>query len=141
MPRHTHPRPGRKHPRAHTRYHRDRYISKRWRLAKRIYGDDFMLTYHWDPRPVGERADLLMRSLAHALGAPVFLHPEVVRRLPSAEAPPALWPFYLDRNRFARNPFNTCSCLLCKWDKKVEPNRTREKRAWRDLVEVPSAEE
>ena len=82
-----------------------------------------------------------MRNLAHALGAPVFRHPELVRSLPRSEAPPALWPFYLDRNRFARNPFNTCSCLLCKWDKKVEPNRTREKRAWRDLVEVPSAEE
>jgi hypothetical protein len=93
MPRHTYPRPRRKHSRAHTRYHRDRYISKRWRLAKRIYGDDFVLKYHWDPRPVGDGQDLLMRNLAHALGAPVFLHPEVVRRLPRSEAPPAVWPF------------------------------------------------
>jgi hypothetical protein len=41
MPRRTHPRPRCKHSRAHTRYHRDRYIRKRWRLGKRLYGDDF----------------------------------------------------------------------------------------------------
>ena len=76
-----------------------------------------------------------MRNLAHALGAPVFRHPELVRRLPRSPSAARALAFYLDRNRFARNPFNTCSCLLCKWDKKVEPTRTRAKRAWRELVE------
>lgn len=131
MPRHTHPRPRRKHSRAHTRYHRDRYIKKRWRLAKRMYSDEFALKYYWDPRLVGEHDDIHMRNLLHALTAPTIIHPEVIRRWPRDAVLPALWPFYLERNRFARNPFNTCSCLLCKWDKKVEPTRTREKRAWR----------
>lgn len=134
MPRHTHPRPRRKHSRAHIRYHRDRYIKKRWRLAKRIYSDEFMLRHYWDPRLVGENDDVHMRNLLHTLNARVVIHPEVIRRLPRTSPAPALWPFYLERNRFARNPFNTCSCLLCKWDKKLEPTRTREKGAWRTAV-------
>ena len=131
MPRHTHPRPRRKHSRAHTRYHRDRYIKKRWRLAKRIYSDDFALRYYWDPRLVGQHDDIQMRNLLYALDARNVIHPEVIRQLPRAAVTPALWPFYLERNHFARNPFNTCSCALCKWSKKVEPTRAREKRTWR----------
>jgi hypothetical protein len=131
MPRHTHPRPRRKHSRAHTRYHRDRYIEKRWRLAKRIYSDEVAVRYYWDPRLIGEHVDIPMRNLLDALEASIVIHPEVIRRLPRAALWPAPWPFNLDRNRFARNPFNTCSCLLCKWDKKVEPTRAREKRGWR----------
>jgi hypothetical protein len=134
MPRHTHPRPRRTHSRAHTRYHRDRYINKRWRLAKRIYSDEFALKYYWDPRLVAEHDDVQMRNLLEALDATIVIHPEVIRRLPRSAAPPALWPFDLERNRFARNPFNTCSCLLCKWDKNVEPTRARDKRAWRALA-------
>jgi hypothetical protein len=121
MPRHTHPRPRRKHSRGHTRYHRDRYITKRWRLAKRIYSDELVLRYYWDPRLVSECDDVRIRNLLHSLDGATVIHPEVIRHLPTDAVSPGLWPFYLERNRFARNRFNTCSCLLCQWDKKVEP--------------------
>ena len=72
-----------------------------------------------------------MRNLLYALNSSIVIHPKVIRSMPPDATSPALWPFNLERNRFARNPFTTCSCLLCKWDKKVEPTRAREKRTWR----------
>ena len=51
MPRHTHPREVAKHDRGATRAQRDRFISRRWALAKAVYRS-------WGPE----------------------LHPEVVRR-------------------------------------------------------------
>ena len=48
------------------------------------------------------------------------------------------WPFHPDRTLpygllADRDPWD-CGrrCLLCHWDKLVEPRRTREKRAWRN---------
>ncbi|MCK9249463.1 MAG: hypothetical protein M0P31_10885 [Solirubrobacteraceae bacterium] len=85
MPRHTHPRPRRKHGRDHIRFQRDRWATIRWGQAVGRYG-----TADWD------RA------------AP---HPEDVRRDPGAH--PFSWPFTLPRNAFTRNPFNRCSCWMC----------------------------
>lgn len=135
MPRRTHPRPRCKHARALVRFHRDRYIHKRWRLGKRIYASDFELTDdvgrpHW-----GDGQANTFRQLLGQAGPVVFVHPEVARRLAPRERWPQPWPFRLEPGRFVRNPFTDCSCLLCKWDKKVEPLRARGRRSWRRELE------
>lgn len=68
MPRHTHPRPRRKHSRAHLRHHRGRVIAKRWRQAKLL-----RLTIGWagdDPHPEAVR-----RGDVEPLGHSVFQRP------------------------------------------------------------------
>src|SRR5687767_3830528 len=60
-------------------------------------------------------------------------HPEVIRR----ERPPGQWwPFDLELGRFARNPFNLCSCDLCTapaYERRAD--RRRRERAWRKSEE------
>lgn len=104
MPRLTHPRRRRKHPRAHTRAQRDRYVARRWRQAKDRY-DLGRLHPELTTRRVG---------------------PDRQARLDSE----AQWPFYLPPGCFARNLFTRCSCSLCAAPKSTDPRRARERRAW-----------
>lgn len=85
MPRHTHPRPRRKHGRGHLRHHHDRIAATRWSAAVTRYRAS-----SWS---------------GHAA------HPEDVRRNPDAH--PFAWPFGLPVNAFTSNPFTRCSCDLC----------------------------
>ena len=136
MPRRTHPRPRAKHPRGETRYQRERYIRKRWRLGKRLYGDDFWLSRELSrPGPVEAEHERLRHALGQ-VGPMLFVHPEVARRLEGWARWPALWPFSLEPGRFARNPYTRCSCGVCTWEKRFEPRRAREKRAWHRRVEA-----
>ena len=131
MPRHTHPRARRKHSRAHVRAQRDRYIKKRWQLGKRLYGDDFWLSRDLSaPGPV-DREHTQLRHALRQVGPMVFVHPEVARRLPHWLRWQQPWPFSLEPNRFARNPYTACSCVACRSAKRADPRRAREKRAWR----------
>jgi hypothetical protein len=66
----------------------------------------------------------------------VFVHPEVARRLSTWASWSVPSPFDQERGRFARNPYTLCSCLLCKWSKRVEPRRGREWRDWKREVDV-----
>jgi hypothetical protein len=101
VPRHTHPRLQRKHPRAHTRLQRDLVIRRNWGRAKARYGS-------W-------------RVSA--------LHPELARRDPTQEG--AWWPFTLPNNAFARNPFNHCSCEMCSVRPDARRRqRHREAQSW-----------
>ena len=107
MPRHTHPRVAAKHGRAHVRLHRDRYIARRWRAAKRRITN-------W----------------------PIDRHPEEIRHMRLGGV---WWPFDLERGRFARNPFTTCSCDACgvpAWERRAD-RRLGERewrRDWRDAL-------
>src|SRR4051812_31166961 len=112
MPRHTHPPAVRKHPRSATRYHRDRYIARRWRQAKDRYG------YRWG----AERR-----------------HPEAVVRQPASggrweQVDVNDWPFYWPDGFFARNPWTLCSCWMCRYDDGL--SRSAEKRRWRQQEEA-----
>lgn len=75
-------------------------------------------------------------ALLHQVGPMIFVHPEVSRRLTGWARWHASWPFSLERNRLARNPYTLCSCHLCKWSKRVEPRRVRERRRWRAEVDA-----
>ena len=131
MPRHTHPCPRRTHDRGHVREQRDRYIKRRWRLAKTLYGYDAVLHPAYRPGPVTDEDYRLWHSLGRC-GRQWLIHPEVARRLPTWLAP---WPFNIDRGRFTRNPFTTCSCLACTGWKRLDPRRAREQREWRAEME------
>ena len=139
MPRRTHPRPRRKHSRAHIRYQRDRYIRKRWQLGKRIWGDDFWLSRELSqPGPVEMEHDAL-RHLLRQVGPMIFVHPEVARRLPDWASWAKPWPFNHEPGRFVRNPYTLCSCVNCTWSKRMDPRRAREKRDWRKRMESDNA--
>jgi hypothetical protein len=138
VPRHTHPRPRRKHSRAHSRHQRDRYIARRWRQAKDRYGDEFMLSSRLTggPGPVTDE-DIRIRHLLRVVGHVLTMHPEDVQRLPWwVRRRYDFWPAGLDRGRFARNPFNTCGCMGCHWEKLMEPRRARVKRQWRRAADA-----
>jgi hypothetical protein len=138
MPRRTHPRPRRKHSRAHVRHQRERYIARRWRQAKDLYGDEFWLGSRFDGGPgPATSEDVRIRHMLLLVGHVVTMHPEDVRELPRwVRRRLGFWPAGLDRGRFGRNPFNTCSCVACHWEKLMEPRRAQEKREWRRREEA-----
>jgi hypothetical protein len=123
MPRHTRPRPRRKHDRAHLREQRDRYIAKRWRRAKLLYPDAAIVRAARQPGPLTDDIRDLEQTLA-ACGVGWFVHPELAHGVPRALT---VWPFYLERGRFARSPFSEGS----DDGKRLDPRRAREKREWR----------
>lgn len=122
MPRHTRPRPRLKHSRAHTKYQARRYALKRWRRAKRIYGDTFVLTYPpvGSSRPTPEETRQL-QEVPWQEGPVFFVHPEAGKQLdPQLRA----WPFDLPWNAYSRNTWNRCSCWMCS-------NRPEDRRSAR----------
>jgi hypothetical protein len=131
VPRHTHPRPLRKHGRDVIRFQRDRWISKRWRQSKRTHGDRSRLTGWRSFDPSSEEALGFAARTFQAPGARLFIHPEESRGAPESLGP--AWPFYLPANRFARNPLNLCSCGLCRSEN--HGRRSRERRLWRHDVD------
>lgn len=66
------------------------------------------------------------------------------QRRAAQETPSWWWPRRLEDGRLSdRNAFFDCGrahCLLCHWDKFMEPRRTRENRAWRREAEAEVAE-
>src|SRR4051812_10198188 len=125
MPRRTHPNPRNKHSRAHIRYQRRRYIGKRWRAAKRVYGDDFWLSRRLSETGPVPSEHYELRHRLRQVDPMVFVHPEVARRFPTWLWWARQWPFSLEPGRFARNPFNTCDCWDCGGGEGDDPPRAR----------------
>lgn len=91
MPRHTHPRAIRKHPRAQLRHQRRRYIERRWaRVASGEhinkceqsvwYRHDFYLS-RWGRRELSPEEQQIA-DLIGQVGPIVYVHPDEARHLP-----------------------------------------------------------
>lgn len=100
MPRRTHPRFKRKHPRGIQRANTQRVINRRMRQARMRYDGSYYSEYN-DLIRAGTVPDRSMWLL---------------------------WPFNRPRNDWSNNPFTRCSCAGCQgWDE--DPARRQRERA------------
>lgn len=91
MPRHTHPRVVSKHPRAHVRHQRRRYIERRWkrvasgehinRCEQSVWNKRDFHLQRWGWRSLNSEEQQIA-DLIGQVGPIVYVHPAEARRLP-----------------------------------------------------------